>query len=56
MPTAGAVVVTLTVTLVAVAPKVAGLGVTEQVEKRGAQLQTKLTVPDNPPKPPTLKL
>ena len=54
--TEGAVVVTVTVTLDAELPNVAGLGETEQVASEGAPVQVKLTVPDNPPSPPTLKV
>ena len=52
----GAVVVTLTVTAVAELPRVAGLGETAQVASEGAPVQVKVTLPDNPPSPPTLKL
>ena len=51
-----AVVVTVTVTLVAELPSDAGLGETVQVASEGAPVQVKLTVPDNPPSPPTLKV
>jgi hypothetical protein len=54
--TDGAVVVTVTVTLVAVLPAVAGFGETVQVASEGAPLQVKFTVPDKPPSPPTLKV
>jgi hypothetical protein len=47
--TVGAVVVTVTVTLVAELPAVAGFGETEQVASEGAPVQVKVTVPDNPP-------
>ncbi len=56
VPTEGAVVVTLTVTLVAELPAVTGLGETVQVASEGAPVQVKLTVPVNPPSPPTLKV
>lgn len=49
----GAVVATLTVTLV---PAEAGLGETLQVASEGAPVQVKDTVPDNPPKLPTLNV
>jgi hypothetical protein len=52
----GAVVVTVTVTLAAVLPMVAGFGETAQVASEGAPVQVKLTVPGNPPSPPTLKV
>ena len=52
----GAVVVTVTVTGVAELPAVAGLGDTAQVASEGAPVQVKVTVPDNPPSPPTLKV
>jgi len=47
----GAVVLTVTVTLV---PGAAGLGETVQVAPEGAPVQVKDTVPDIPPKLPTL--
>jgi len=46
----------MTVTLVAELPTVAGFGETVQVASEGAPAQAKLTVPDNPPSPPTLKV
>jgi hypothetical protein len=51
-----ALVITVTVTLVAELPNVAGLGETEQVASEGAPVQVKVTVPDNPPSPPTLNV
>ena len=51
-----AVVVTVTVTLVGVLPAVTGLGDTVQVASEGAPEQVKLTAPDNPPSPPTLRV
>ena len=51
----GAVVVTVTVTVVAVLPRAAGFGVTVQVDSLGFPAQVKLTVPVNPPSPPTSK-
>jgi len=51
-----AVVVTVTVTLVAELPAVSGFGDTVHVASEGAPLQVKFTVPDNPPWPPTLKV
>jgi hypothetical protein len=54
--TEGAVVVTVTVTLVAELPAVTGFGETVQVASEGAPVQVKFTVPDNPPSPPTLKV
>ncbi len=54
--TEGAVVLTVTVTLVAVLPAVTGLGATVQVASEGAPVQAKVTVPVNPPSPPTLKV
>ena len=54
--TEGAVVVTVTVTLVAELSNVAGLGETVQVASEGTPVQVKVTVPDNPPSPPTLKV
>lgn len=51
-----AVVVTVTVTLVAELPTVAGFGETVQVASEGAPVQVKLTVPASPPSPPTLKV
>lgn len=52
----GAVVVTVTVTFVAVLPAVAGLGETVHVASEGAPVQVKATLPDNPPSPPTLRV
>jgi len=52
----GAVVITVTVTAAAVLPAVTGFGETVQTVSAGAPAQAKLTVPDNPPKPPKLKL
>jgi len=54
--TEGAVVVTVTVTLVAELPNVNGFGETEQIAPEGAPVQVKFTVPDNPASPPTLKV
>jgi hypothetical protein len=54
--TEGAVVVTVTVTLVAELPAVTGFGETVQVASEGAPVQVKVTVPDKPPSPPTLKV
>ena len=54
--TEAAVVVTVTVTLVAELPAVTGFGETVQVASEGAPVQVKVTVPDNPPSPPTLKV
>lgn len=54
--TEAAVVVTLTVALVAALPTVAGFGETVQVASEGAPAQVKVTVPDNPPSPPILKV
>jgi len=52
----GAVVVTVTVTVVAELPAVAGFGETVQVASEGAPAQVNATVPDNPPSPPTLNV
>jgi len=52
----GAVVVTLTVILVAEVPGVTGLGETVQVASEGAPVQVKLTLWLNPPSPPTVKV
>ena len=52
----GAVVLTLTVTLVAELPAVVGFGETVQVASEGAPVQVKLTVPDSPPSPSTLRV
>ena len=53
----GAVVVTMTATVVAVLPTVAGFGETVQVASEGAPAQVKLTVPENAfVPPPTLKV
>jgi len=49
----GAVVVTVTVTF---EPGLAGLGETVQVASEGAPVQVKDTVPDIPPKLPTLNV
>jgi hypothetical protein len=54
--TEGAVVVTLTLTLAAELPTVAGFGETVHVASEGAPVQVKFTVPVNPPSPPTLKV
>jgi hypothetical protein len=54
--TVGAVVVTVTVTLVAELPAVTGFGETVQTASEGAPVQAKVTVPDNPPWPPTLNV
>jgi hypothetical protein len=51
----GAVVVTVAVTFVAELPAVTGFGETEQVASEGAPVQAKLTDPENPPAPPTLR-
>src|SRR5271157_763945 len=51
-----AVVVTVTVTFVAELPAVSGFGETVQVASEGAPVQVKVTVPDNPPSPPTLNV
>ena len=48
-PTVAAVVVTVTVTLVAELPAVTGFGKTVQVASEGAPVQVNVTVPDNPP-------
>jgi hypothetical protein len=55
-PTEAAVVVTLTVTFVAELPAVTGFGETVQTASEGAPVQVKVTVPDNPPWPPTLNV
>jgi hypothetical protein len=55
-PTEGAVVVTLTVILVAELPGVTVLGETVQVTSEGAPVQLKLTLWLNPPSPATLKV
>lgn len=55
-PTAGAVVVTLTVIFVAELAGVTGLGETVQAASEGAPVQVKLTLWLNPPSPPTLKV
>jgi len=52
----GAVVVTLTVTLVAEFASVTGFGETVQVASEGAPVHVKLTVPEMPPSPPTLSV
>jgi len=52
----GAVVETVTVTFVAEFATVAGFGDTTHVASEGAPLQVKLSVPDKPPSPLTLKL
>lgn len=52
----GAVVVTVTVTLVAELPAMAGFGETAQVAPEGAPAQVKATAPDMPPCPPTVKV
>jgi len=54
--TEAAVVVTVTVTFVAELPAVTAFGETVQVASDGAPVQVKVTVPDNPPSPPTLKV
>ena len=51
-----AVVVTVTVTVVAELPTVIGLGETVQLASVGAPAQVKLTVPLMPPAPPTLNV
>ena len=48
-PMEAAVVVTVTVTLVAELPAVSGFGETAQVASEGAPVQVKVTVPDIPP-------
>ena len=53
--TLGGLVVTVTVTLVAELPRVTGFGETVQFASEGAPVQVKVTVPDRPPCPPTLK-
>lgn len=55
-PVEAAVVVTVTVTLVAEFPSDSGLGETVQVASAGAPVQVKATVPVIPPWPPTLKV
>ena len=52
----GPVVATLTVIFVAELPAVSGFGETVQVASEGAPVQVTVTVPENPPSPPTLKL
>jgi len=52
----GAVVVTLTVTLVAEFPTVNGFGEVVQVASEGTPVQVNVTVPDIPPCPPTLSV
>src|SRR5208282_674156 len=52
----GTVVRTVTVTVVAELPKVTGFGETVQLVSAGAPVQVKVIVPDNPPRPPRLKL
>jgi hypothetical protein len=52
----GAVVVTVTVTLVAELPAVTGFGETVQAASEGAPVQAKLTLWLNPPSPPRLKV
>jgi hypothetical protein len=51
-----AVVVTITVTLMGVLPAVTGFGVIVQVASEGTPAQVKVTVPVNPPCPPTDKV
>jgi hypothetical protein len=51
-----AVVVTVTVTLVAEFPSVKGFGATAHVASEGAPVQVKLTMPLRPPSPPALKV
>jgi hypothetical protein len=55
-PAEGAVVGTVTVIVVGELPTVAGFGETEQLDSAGFPVQEKATVPDNPPRPPVLKL
>jgi hypothetical protein len=55
-PIVGAVVVTVTVALVEEFPTVAGFGETEHVASEGAPVQEKITVPDIPPWPVTLRV
>ncbi len=55
-PAEGAVVGTVTVMVVGELPTVAGFGETEQLDSAGFPEQEKATVPDNPPRPPVLKL
>jgi len=55
-PMVGAVVVTLTVTLVAEFPTVNGFGEVVQVASEGTPVQVNVTVPDIPPCPPTLSV
>ena len=52
----GAVVVTVTVTLVEELPNVAGLGDTVQVAREGTPVQVKVTWLFNPPSPPNVKV
>ncbi len=54
--TEAAVVLTVTVTLVAELPKVAGFGVTVQLASAGTPLHVNVTIPDIPPWPPILKV
>jgi hypothetical protein len=46
----------VTATLVAELPTVAGFGETAQVASEGAPVQVKVTEPDKPSSPPTLKV
>ena len=55
-PMEAAVVDTVTVTFAAEEPTVSGLGETVQVDCEGSPVQVKVTVPLNPPCPPTLKV
>jgi hypothetical protein len=52
----GAVVRTVTVTVVAELPAISGFGETVQLVSAGAPVQEKLIVPANPPRLRTLKL
>jgi hypothetical protein len=54
--TEAAVVVTLTVTLLAELPAVTGFGETVQVASEGVPVQAKLTLWLNPPSPTALKV
>jgi hypothetical protein len=51
-----AVVVTVMVTVVGELPTVTGFGEIVQVASAGTPVQAKVTVPDMPPIPPTLKV
>jgi hypothetical protein len=54
--TEAAVVLTVTVTLVAQLPKVAGFGETVQLASAGSPVHVKVTIPAIPPWPPILKV